>query len=166
MTLILRSLAILIVLVFTVASLGAAFAGASELAHWNIQLPISPIQTETLSKVSWTEVALWSGAGIFFLRTIISLAARLTSIRAWILGAILYIARWVIYEQQHGDLVERLKSLRIDSFSNPVALWESSQSLEFQVALLVILLISGLLVLIVHSIDDAYWARKLSGEPV
>lgn len=160
MTFILRWPAILVLFVLVAASLLAAFAGAAQLANLPVELPITDSQRATLGSLSWIEVGLWTGAGIFFLVSAIRLVRRTQGFWAWLVGFALYGGRWAYAQQNEGGLVATVQSIDPNAYTQPQALAAAPEAPEAQIGLLAIILIVGLLIFIVDAADRAYWDKQ------
>jgi hypothetical protein len=90
MTFILRWPAILVLLLLVFASFGAAFAGVVHLAELPIALPMTAEQEATVAQLSWIEVGLWAGAGLFFLIAAVRLIRRTQAFWTWLIGFAFY----------------------------------------------------------------------------
>ena len=78
MTFILRWPAIFALLALVLVSFAAAFAGIAVLGDLPIDVSsiLSADQVATIEQVSWIEIGLWAGAGLFFLISAIRLVRR------------------------------------------------------------------------------------------
>jgi hypothetical protein len=161
MTFILRWPAILVLLLLVLASLGAAFAGTIHLAELPIELPLTAEQEATVNALTWIEVGLWAGAGLFFLISAVRLIRRTQGFWTWLIGFALYGARWAVAQQnESGGLVANVQSIDINAYRAPAELAANAGSTEAQVGLLGIILIVGLLIFIVDVADRAYWDKQ------
>lgn len=161
MAFILRWPAILVLLVLVLVSLGAAFAGTVHLAQLPIQLPVTPEQEATINALTWIEVGLWAGAGIFFLISAVRLIRRTQGFWVWLIGFALYGARWAVAQQNEGGgLVANVQSIDVNAYTAPADLAANAGGTEAQVGILGIVLIVGLLIFIVDAVDRAYWDKQ------
>jgi len=161
MTFILRWPAILVLLVLVLASLGAAFAGTVHLAQLPVSLPLTPEQEATISSLTWLEVGLWGGAGLFFLISAVRLIRRTQGFWMWLLGFACYGGRWALAQQNEGGgLVATVQSVDINAYTKPAELVANTGGTEAQLGLLGIILIVGLLTFIVDAADRAYWDKQ------
>jgi hypothetical protein len=161
MTFILRWPAILVLLLLVFASFGAAFAGAVHLAQLPISLPMTPEQQATIAQLSWIEVGLWAGAGLFFLIAAVRLIRRTQAFWTWLIGFAFYGARWAMAQQNEaGGLVANVQSIDINAYTAPAELAANTGGTEAQVGILGIILIIGLLVFIVDAADRSYWDKQ------
>lgn len=161
MTFILRWPAILVLLLLVFASFGAAFAGTVHLAQLPISLPMTPEQQETIAQLSWIEVGLWAGAGLFFLIAAVRLIRRTQAFWTWLIGFAFYGARWAMAQQNEaGGLVANVQSIDINAYTAPAELAANTGGTEAQVGILGIILIIGLLVFIVDAADRSYWDKQ------
>ena len=161
MTFILRWPAILVLLLLVLASLGAAFAGTVHLAQLPIQLPLTADQEATVNQLTWIEVGLWAGAGVFFLISAVRLIRRTQGFWVWLIGFALYGARWAVAQQNEaGGLVANVQSIDVNAYRAPAELAANTGSTEAQVGLLGIILIVGLLIFVVDAADRAYWDKQ------
>jgi hypothetical protein len=142
MTFILRWPAILVLLLLVFVSLGAAFAGTVHLAQLPIELPVTADQEATINQLTWIEVGLWAGAGLFFLISAVRLIRRTQAFWMWLLGFALYGARWAVAQQNEaGGLVANAKTR--NAYRAPAGCRERWRA-EAQVGILGIVLIVGL----------------------
>lgn len=162
MTFILRWPAILVLLLLVLMSFGGAFAGTVHLAQLPIALPTTTDQQATITQVSWIEVGLWAGAGLFFLISAVRLMRRTQGFWTWLLGFALYGARWAVAQQNEGGgLVASVQSIDLSAYlQQPQLLLSDLGSPAAQVALLTIVLIVGLLVFIIDAVDRSYWDKQ------
>lgn len=161
MTFILRLPAILALLALVLMSFGGAFAGTVHLAQLPIQLPVSPDWEATINQVSWIEVGLWAGAGLFFLISAVRLIRRTQAFWTWLIGFAFYGARWAIAQQNEGGgLVANLQNIDINAYRAPAELAANTGGMEAQVGILAIILIIGLFVFICDIADRAHWDRQ------
>lgn len=163
MTFILRWPAILVLLALVLVSLGAAIASTIVLANLLVDLTtvLAPEQIDRVSAVSWVEVGLWYGAGLFFLISAVRLIRRTQGFWVWLLGFACYGGRWAWAQQTAGgDVVAQVQSIDINAYTQPAALATAPDSTETQLGLLAVMLIVGLLVWIVDAADRAYWNRE------
>jgi hypothetical protein len=161
MTFILRWPAILVLLLLVLASLGAAFAGTVHLAELPIQLPLSADQEITINQLTWIEVGLWGGAGIFFLISAVRLMRRTQGFWTWLIAFALYGARWAMGQQNEGGgLVTNVQSIDVNAYRAPAELAANTGSTEAQVGILGIILIVGLLIFIVDAADRHHWDQQ------
>lgn len=161
MTFILRWPAILVLLLLVLASLGAAFAGTVHLAQLPIQLPLTADQEATINALTWIEVGLWAGAGLFFLISAVRLMRRTQGFWTWLIGFGFYGARWAMAQQNEGGgLVANVQSIDINAYTAPAELAANTGGTEAQVGILGIILIVGLIIFIVDAADRAYWDKQ------
>jgi len=161
MTFILRWPAILVLLLLVLASFGAAFAGTVHLAQLPIALPVTAEQQATIDQLSWIEVGLWAGAGLFFLIAAVRLIRRTQAFWTWLIGFALFGARWAIAQQNEGGgLVANVQSINVNAYTAPAELAANSGGTEAQVGILGVILIIGLLVFIVDAADRSYWDKQ------
>ena len=161
MAFILRWPAILVLLLLVLASLGAAFAGTVHLAQLPIQLPLTADQEATINQLSWIEVGLWSGAGVFFLISAIRLIRRTQAFWTWLIGFAFYGGRWAMAQQnESGGLVANLQSIDVNAYRAPADLAANAGGTEAQVGLLGVIVIVGILIFIVDAVDRAYWDKQ------
>ncbi|ANP46216.1 hypothetical protein [Candidatus Viadribacter manganicus] len=161
MTFILRWPAILVLLLLVLASFGAAFAGTVHLAQLPIALPVTAEQQATIDQLSWIEVGLWAGAGMFFLIAAVRLIRRTQAFWTWLIGFALFGARWAIAQQNEGGgLVANVQSINVNAYTAPAELAANSGGTEAQVGILGVILIIGLLVFIVDAADRSYWDKQ------
>jgi hypothetical protein len=161
MTFILRWPAILALLLLVLASLGAAFAGTVHLAELPIQLPLTADQEATINALTWIEVGLWAGAGLFFLICAVRLIRRTQGFWTWLIGFAFYGARWAMAQQNEaGGLVANVQSIDVNAYRAPADLAANAGSTEAQVGLLGIILVVGLLIFIVDAADRSYWDKQ------
>ncbi|MEZ5994315.1 MAG: hypothetical protein R3C25_01030 [Hyphomonadaceae bacterium] len=160
MTFVLRWPAILVLLALVLASFAAAFAGAAHLAQLPVDLPLSPEQQETLGRVSWLEVGLWGGAGLFFLIAAIRLIRRTQAFWTWLIGFALYGGRWAVAQQSEGGLVATVQGINPSAYTQPGVLAQTPEAPEAQVGMLGVILIVGVLIFIIDAADRAYWDRQ------
>lgn len=161
MTFILRWPAILVLLLLVLASLGAAFAGTVHLAQLPIQLPLTADQEATINALTWIEVGLWAGAGLFFLISAVRLMRRTQGFWTWLIGFGFYGARWAMAQQNEGGgLVANVQSIDINAYTAPAELAANTGGTEAQVGILGIILIVGLIIFIVDTADRAYWDKQ------
>ncbi|MBK6705080.1 MAG: hypothetical protein IPL62_05670 [Caulobacteraceae bacterium] len=161
MTFILRWPAILVLLVLVLASLGAAFAGTVHLAQLPIQLPLTADQEATVNALTWIEVGLWTGAGLFFLISAVRLMRRTQAFWTWLIGFGFYGARWALAQQNEGGgLVANVQSIDVNAYTAPAELAANTGGTEAQVGILGIILIVGLLIFIIDAVDRAHWDKQ------
>ncbi len=161
MTFILRWPAIAALLLLVLASLGAAFAGTVHLAQLPIQLPLSADQEATVNALTWIEVGLWAGAGLFFLIAAIRLLRRTQAFWTWLIGFGFYGARWAMAQQNEGGgLVANVQSIDVNAYRAPAELVANTGGTEAQVGILGVILIIGLLVFIIDAVDRAHWDKQ------
>lgn len=161
MAFILRWPAIAALLLLVLASLGAAFAGTVHLAELPIQLPLTADQQATVNALTWLEVGLWTGAGLFFLIAAVRLMRRTQGFWTWLIGFGFYGARWAIAQQNEGGgLVANVQSIDVNAYRAPAELVENTGGTEAQVGILAIILIVGLLIFIVDAVDRAHWDKQ------
>lgn len=161
MTFILRWPAILVLLLLVFVSLGAAFAGAVHLAQLPISLPMTADQEATINSLTWIEVGLWAGAGLFFLISAVRLIRRTQGFWMWLLGFALYGARWAVAQQNEGGgLVASVQAIDVNAYTAPAELAANTGGTEAQVGILGIVLIVGLLIFVVDAADRAYWDKQ------
>jgi len=161
MTFILRWPAILVLLLLVFASFGAAFAGTVHLAELPIALPMTAEQEATIAQLSWIEVGLWAGAGLFFLISGVRLIRRTQAFWTWLIGFGFYGARWAMAQQNEGGgLVANVQSIDVNAYTAPAELAANTGGTEAQVGILAIILIVGLLIFIIDAVDRAYWDKQ------
>ncbi|MEQ1819167.1 MAG: hypothetical protein ABL871_11205 [Terricaulis sp.] len=161
MAFILRWPAIAALLLLVLASLGAAFAGTVHLAELPIQLPLTPDQAATVNALTWIEVGLWTGAGLFFLIAAVRLMRRTQAFWTWLIGFGFYGARWAIAQQNEGGgLVANVQSIDVNAYRAPAELVANTGGTEAQVGILGIILIVGLLIFIIDAVDRAHWDKQ------
>ena len=161
MTFILRWPAILVLLLLVFVSFGAAFAGTVHLAELPIALPMTADQEATIAQLSWIEVGLWAGAGLFFLISAVRLIRRTQGFWVWLIGFGFYGARWAMAQQNEGGgLVANVQSIDINAYTAPAELAANTGGTEAQVGILGIILIVGLLVFIIDAVDRAHWDKQ------
>jgi hypothetical protein len=161
MTFILRWPAILVLLLLVLASFGASFAGTVHLAELPISLPMTAEQQATVAQLSWIEVGLWAGAGLFFLIAAVRLIRRTQAFWTWLIGFGFYGARWAMAQQNEGGgLVANVQSIDINAYTAPADLAANTGGTEAQVGILGIILIVGLIIFIVDAADRAYWDKQ------
>jgi hypothetical protein len=161
MTFILRWPAILVLLLLVFASFGAAFAGTVHLAELPIALPMTAEQQATVAQLSWIEVGLWAGAGLFFLIAGVRLIRRTQAFWTWLIGFAFYGARWAMAQQNEaGGLVANVQSIDVNAYTAPAELAANTGGTEAQVGILGIILIVGLIVFIVDAADRSYWDKQ------
>jgi hypothetical protein len=161
MTFILRWPAILVLLLLVFVSFGAAFAGTVHLAELPIALPMTAEQEATIAQLSWIEVGLWAGAGLFFLISAVRLIRRTQGFWVWLIGFGFYGARWAMAQQNEGGgLVANVQSIDVNAYTAPAELAANTGGTEAQVAILGIILIVGLLIFIVDAADRSYWDKQ------
>jgi hypothetical protein len=97
MAFILRWPAILVLLLLVLASFGAAFAGTIHLAEAPDRAAMTADQEATINSLSWIEVGLWAGAGLFFLISGVRLIRRTQAFWTWLIGFAFYggAGRWL-----------------------------------------------------------------------
>jgi hypothetical protein len=161
MAFILRWPAIAALLLLVLASLGAAFAGTVHLAELPIQLPLTADQEATVNALTWIEVGLWTGAGLFFLIAAVRLMRRTQAFWTWLIGFGFYGARWAIAQQNEGGgLVANVQSIDINAYRAPAELVADTGGTAAQVGILGIILIVGLLIFIIDAVDRAHWDKQ------
>lgn len=161
MAFILRWPAIAALLLLVLASLGAAFAGTVHLAELPIQLPLTADQEATVNALTWIEVGLWTGAGLFFLIAAVRLMRRTQAFWTWLIGFGFYGARWAIAQQNEGGgLVANVQSIDVNAYTAPAELVANTGGTEAQVGILGIILIVGLFIFIVDAVDRAHWDKQ------
>lgn len=161
MTFILRWPAILVLLLLVFASFGAAFAGTVHLAQLPIALPMTAEQQATIDQLSWIEVGLWAGAGLFFLISGVRLIRRTQAFWSWLIGFALFGARWAMAQQNEGGgLVANVQSIDVNAYTAPAELAANTGGTEAQVAILGIILVVGLFVFIIDAADRSYWDKQ------
>lgn len=161
MTFILRWPAILVLLLLVFASFGASFAGTVHLAELPIELPMTAEQQATVAQLSWIEIGLWAGAGLFFLIAAVRLIRRTQAFWTWLIGFGFYGARWAMAQQNEGGgLVANVQSIDINAYTAPADLAANTGGTEAQVGILGIILVVGLLIFIVDAADRAYWDKQ------
>lgn len=161
MAFILRWPAILVLLLLVFASFGAAFAGTVHLAELPISLPMTAEQQATVAQLSWIEVGLWAGAGLFFLISAVRLIRRTQGFWVWLIGFAFYGARWAMAQQNEGGgLVANVQSIDINAYTAPAELAADTGGTEAQVGILAIILVVGLLIFIVDAVDRNYWDKQ------
>jgi hypothetical protein len=161
MTFILRWPAILVLLLLVFASFGASFAGTVHLAELPIELPMTAEQQATVAQLSWIEIGLWAGAGLFFLIAAVRLIRRTQAFWTWLIGFGFYGARWAMAQQNEGGgLVANVQSIDINAYTTPADLAANTGGTEAQVGILGIILVVGLLIFIVDAADRAYWDKQ------
>lgn len=161
MAFILRWPAIAALLLLVLASLGAAFAGTVHLAQLPIQLPLTADQEATINALTWLEVGLWTGAGLFFLIAAVRLMRRTQGFWTWLIGFGFYGARWALAQQNEGGgLVANVQSIDVNAYRAPAELVANTGGTEAQVGILGIILIVGLLIFIIDAVDRAHWDKQ------
>lgn len=162
MAFILRWPAILVLLLLVVISIGAAFAGTVQLAQLPIALPTTAEQQATIAQVSWIEVGLWTGAGLFFLICAVRLIRRTQGFWTWLIGFALYGSRWAVAQQnEDGGLVASVRGIDLGAYvRQPQLMLSDPGSPAAQVALLGVVVIIGILIFIVDAVDRAYWDKQ------
>ncbi len=162
MTFILRWPAILVLLALVMISLVAAFAATVVLAGLPIDLGavLSQDQIAVVSASSWIEAGLWYGAGLFFLISAVRLIRRTQGFWVWLLGFACYGGRWGYAQQKEGDLVATVQGVDPKAYLQPEALAADTTSTEAQLAILAIVLVTGLIIWIVDAADRAYWDKQ------
>lgn len=152
MLFLLRWLLVLILLAFVAASLFPA--ALSTLVQTDL-IDVSGMSDKLQAMARNTtpiEIALWYGAAVFFLLTVIRLIRKTRSFWTWAIGFVLYAGHWWMAKEAEGDggAMALLQRLSLDSFM-PANLGSPSGASE--VVVLAGLLVVGLLVFIVHSAD-------------
>ena len=162
MTFILRWPSVLVLLALVAICFVAGGTAAIVLGGLPVDLStaLSPEQIETLGSVTWLEVGLWFGAGLFFFIAMIRLVRRTQAFWSWLIGFALFGGRWAVAQQQEGGLLATVQSVEVRSFANPQALAAAPDATEAQVAILAIVLIVGVLILVIDAADRAYWERQ------
>lgn len=162
MTFILRWPAILVLLALVMISLVAAFAATVVLAGLPVDLGavLSQDQIAVVSASSWIEAGLWYGAGLFFLISAVRLIRRTQGFWVWLLGFACYGGRWGYAQQKEGDLVATVQGVDPKAYLQPEALAADTTSTEAQLAILAIVLVTGLIIWIVDAADRAYWDKQ------
>ncbi len=162
MTFILRWPSVLVLLALVAICFVAGGTAAIVLGGLPVDLStaLSSEQIETLGSVTWLEVGLWFGAGLFFFIAMIRLVRRTQAFWSWLIGFALFGGRWAIAQQQEGGLLATVQSVEVQSFANPQGLVEAPDATEAQVAILAIVLIVGVLILVIDAADRAYWERQ------
>jgi hypothetical protein len=142
--------------------LGAA-AGAGAITGFATGVAeVQQVQTAAVDagagQVSWIEVGLLAGAGLFFLISAVRLMRRTQGFWTWLLGFALFGGRWAL--AQRGDLAATIQELRVNDYLQPQAILADTASPEAQVGLLGIILIVGLLIFILDAADRAHWDKQ------
>ncbi len=163
---ILRWPAILVLLALVLLCALGALAGAGFLTGFEAPIAqVQDVQAEAAASgaadATWIEVALFSGAAIFFLIAAIRLIRRTQAFWMWLLGFACFGGRWVMVQQQSGaDLLATVRSVDLNAYRQPALLAENTAGVEAQLGILAIVLIVGLLTLIVDAADRSYWDKQ------
>ncbi len=160
---ILRWPAVLALLALVLASLGAAAAAGIVLGGAPIDLStaLTEEQLADIARVSWLEVGLWVGAGLFFLIAAIRLIRRTQGFWMWLLGFACYGGRWAMAQQQDGgNVLATVQSVDVSAYAQPAQLAQNSASTESQLAILAIIIIVGVIAAIVDAADRSYWNKQ------
>jgi hypothetical protein len=170
MTTILRLLAILALLLLVAVSWGAAFAVSAAKAPpelvSSLQIELGGVLSEDQLAVvrgfDWVQVALWAGAGLFFLISAIRLMRATQGWFLWLLGVVCYVGRWVAGQGGPEAALGQVSDLDAGAYLKPGELLGDLTAPEVQVGRFSLLLLLGLIVLIVDLSDKAR-RRRLEG---
>lgn len=152
--------ALVLLLLALISLAGAALAGAV-VGGAPIDLSgfVPQENVETLRNFSWLEIALWAGAGLFFLIAMIRLLRRTQAFWTWLIAFALYGGRWAVGQQSQGGLEETAQSLTANSFQ-PEALTATPEAPAAQVTVLAAILIVGLVIFLIDAADRHYWDKQ------
>jgi hypothetical protein len=161
MSFILRWPTVLVLLALVAWCLLGAGAPAAVLLNLPVDLPgITPDRRAILAGVSWIEIGLWFGAGLFFFIAMVRLMRRTQAFWSWLLAFALFGGRWGWAQQSEGGLLATVQSVEVESFTQPQALIASPDGTESQVVILAIILVVGLLILVIDAADRSYWESQ------
>jgi hypothetical protein len=163
MTFILRWPAALVELALVFLSFAGALAAAGALSGFHtdvatVQQAQAAANEAGAAQLSWIDVGLWSGAGLFFLISAIRLLRRTQAFWTWLIGFALYGGRWAY--AQRGGLEDTIRNIDPNVYRTPQVLLNDLGSPATQVGLLAIVLLVGLLIFIVDAADRAHWDRQ------
>ena len=161
MSFILRWPTVLVLLALVAWCLLGAGAPAAVLLNLPVDLPgITPDRRAILAGVSWIEIGLWFGAGLFFFIAMVRLMRRTQAFWSWLLAFALFGGHWGWAQQSEGGLLATVQSVEVESFTQPQALIASPDGTESQVVILAIILVVGLLILVIDAADRSYWESQ------
>ncbi|HCK85116.1 MAG TPA: hypothetical protein DHW63_11560 [Hyphomonadaceae bacterium] len=162
MTTILRIVAILALLALALIVWAAAFAVAATIAPLPIDVGaiVGADNLEVIKSVSWPEVVLWGGAGLFFLISSIRLMRRTQAWFMWFMGFACLVGRWVLGQGGVEQAVSAVQGVDVGAYLKPEDLLGDVTAPEVQVGRFGVLLLLGLIVLIVDLADRAHWKRE------
>jgi hypothetical protein len=113
------------------------------------------------AKAGWIDVGLLGAAALFFLISAIRLMRRTQAFWTWLLGLACYGGRWAWAQQQNqGGALATLQSVNLNAFAQPQALLSDLSAPAAQVALLAILVLIGLFIMVVDTVDRAHWDEQ------
>jgi hypothetical protein len=163
MTFILRWPAILALFVLALLSfLGAAASAGALLGFTADMAQVQDAQraaTEAgAGQATWIDVALWAGAGLFFLIAAVRLMRKTQGFWTWLIGFALYGGRWALAQQ--GSLVDTVKGINPQAYLEPQTILADLATPEAQVGLLGLILVVGLLIFVIDAADRAYWDKQ------
>lgn len=160
MMFILRWPAILALFALALLSLLGAAAAAGAISGFELSVA-SRVQESAVvagaDRSTWTDVALWAGAGLFFLISGVRLIRKTQGFWAWLIGFALYGANWALSQQ--GRVVETVSGIDPRAYLEPQSILADLATPEAQVGLLGVILIVGLLAFVIDAGDRAYWNK-------
>lgn len=157
MAFVLRWLATLALLAFSLLSLAGMAAGAAALL--NAPIPLPEIEDAAAAAgagdQTWLDVGLLLAAGLLFFIAAVRFIRQTQAFVAWLLGFACYAGRWVL--AQGDQLMARLQEIDIAAYSRPAEALSDLAAPQAQAAVLAVLLLIGLIALFVDGSDRAYW---------
>ena len=90
---------------------------------------------EVIKSVSWPEVVLWGGAGLFFLISSIRLMRRTQAWFMWLLGFACVVGRWVLGQGGVDQAVSAVQGVDVGAYLKPEDLLGDVTAPEVQVGL-------------------------------
>ncbi len=165
MMFILRWPAILALFALALLSFLGALAGAGALTGFQLDVDMARVQDAQAAATAagapgstWIDVALWAGAGLFFLISAIRLIRRTQGFWSWLIGFALYGANWALSQQ--GSFVDTVSAIDPRAYLEPQTILSDLATPEAQVGLLGLILVVGLLIFVIDAADRAYWDRQ------
>ncbi len=169
MTFILRWPSILVLLALVLVCVAGALAAAGVIA--DVQAPASGVEgvdaqvaeaqiaaSQHAAGANWINVGLLAGAALFFLIAAVRLMRRTQGFWTWLIGFALVGGHWA-YGQQ-GNLIQTIQGIDPRAYLAPQELLNDTGSPTFQVGVLGVILIVGLLIFIIDVADRAYWDKQ------
>jgi len=165
MTFILRWPAILALFALALLSFLGAAASAGALTGFDLNIGVAQVdeaeaaaRAAGASQTTWMDVALWAGAGLFFLISAVRLIRKTQGFLTWLIASALYGANWALSQQ--GNVVDTVTGIDPRAYLEPQTMLSDLATPEAQVGLLGLILVVGLFIFVVDAADRAYWDRQ------